>query len=120
MPLDPQAQAFLDQLAAAGGPPLHELSVDQMRQLLLELLGTKGEPESVGAVSDQLIPGPSGPIPIRVYSPRGGGPFPVLVHFHGGGWIAGDLEAYDPTCRALTNAAGCAVVSVALPTGAGT
>lgn len=113
MPLDPQAQAFLDQIAAAGGPPLHELSVDQMRQVLLELLGAKGEAESVGAVSDQLIPGPIGPIPIRVYSPRGGGPVPVLVHYHGGGWIAGDLETYDPICRALTNAAGCAVVSVA-------
>jgi acetyl esterase len=51
-------------------------------------------------------------MPTRIYMPYGTGPFPVLVYLHGGGWVIGDLEAYDATCRALTNAAGCLVVAM--------
>jgi acetyl esterase len=112
MSLDPQAKAFLNQLAAAGAPPLHSLPVEQARQAIAELFATKGEPEPVGKVEDRRIPGPAGQIPLRIYTPRGNGPFPVLVYFHGGGWVIGNLETHDPTCRALTNTAGCMVVSV--------
>jgi acetyl esterase len=112
MPLDPQAQAFLEQLAAAGGPPLHELSVAEARQVIVALFGTQGDPELVGAVEERTIPGAGGEMPTRIYMPYGTGPFPVLVYLHGGGWVIGDLEAYDATCRALTNAAGCLVVAM--------
>jgi acetyl esterase len=53
-----------------------------------------------------------GTIPIRVYTPTGTGPFPILVFFHGGGWVIGDLESHDGLCRSLTNAVGCVTVSV--------
>jgi acetyl esterase len=112
MPLDPLAQAFLEQLAASGAPPLHELSVEQARQVIVELFATQDEPDPVGTVEDRMIPGADGEMPVRIYTPQGQGPFPVLVYFHGGGWVIGNREAYDPTCRALTNAAGCLVVSV--------
>jgi len=112
MPLDPQAQGFLEQLAAAEAPPLHELSVEDARQVIVELFGTKENLEAVGKVEDRMIPGADGEIPVRVYTPEGAGPFPILVYFHGGGWVIGNLDAYDPTCRALTNAARCVVVSV--------
>ena len=112
MPLDPQAQAFLEQLAAAGDPPLHELSVAEARQVIVALFGTQGDPELVGAVEERTIPGAGGEMPTRIYKPYGTGPFPVLVYLHGGGWVIGDLEAYDATCRALTNAAGCLVVAM--------
>jgi len=112
MPLDSQAQGFLEQLAAAGAPPLHELSVAEARQVLVALFGTQGEPEPVGAVEERTIPGAGGEMLTRIYRPYGTGPFPVLVYFHGGGWVIGDLEAYDATCRALTNAAGCLVVAM--------
>ena len=112
MPLDPQAQAFLAQLAAMGAPPLEQLPVDQVRAIYRQLFGGSGEPEAVGNVVDRTIAGPGGPIPLRIYTPNGSGPFPVLVHLHGGGWVVGDLAAYDPICRKLTNAAECAVVSV--------
>lgn len=106
MPLDPQAQAFLEQRAASGTPPLHEFSVEEARQVIVELFGTKDHPEPIGAVEDRTIPGAGGAMPARIYTPQGSGPFPVLVYSHGGGWVIGNLEAYDPTCRALTNAAG--------------
>jgi acetyl esterase len=112
MPLDPQAQGFLEQLAAAGAPPLHELSVDDARQVIVELFGTNENPEPVGKVEDRMIPGADGEISVRVYTPEGTGPFPVLVYYHGGGWVIGNLDAYDPTCRALTNAVRCVVVSI--------
>jgi acetyl esterase len=112
MPLDPQAQAFLEQLAAAGAPPLHELSVAEARQVIVELFRTTGDPEPVGAVAERTIPGAAGEMPTRIYTPHGTGPFPVLVYFHGGGWVIGNLEAYDATCRALTHAAGCIVVAM--------
>ncbi len=108
MPLDPQAKAFLEQ----GGPAIHELPVNQVRELVSSLMSVNASPESVSEVSNRRVPGPGGPIPVRVYLPRSGGSLPVLVYFHGGGWVAGDVDAYDATCRALTNAAGCAVVSV--------
>jgi acetyl esterase/lipase len=112
MPLDPQAQAFLEQLAASGAPPLHELSVAEARQVIVTLFGTPDNPAPVGAVEDRTIAGAVGEMPARIYTPPGRGPFPVLVYFHGGGWVIGNLEAYDPTCRALTNAAGCIVVAM--------
>ena len=112
MPLDPQAQAFLEHLAATGAPPLHELSVEQARQVIVTLFETQGEPEPIRAVQDCTIPGAAGEMPARIYTPHGTGPFPVLVYFHGGGWVIGNLEAYDATCRALTNAAGCLVVAM--------
>ena len=112
MPLDPQAQTFLEQLAAAGAPPLHELSVEEARQVIVQLFGTTGDPEAVGAVQNRTIPGAAGEMPTRIYTPSGTGPFPVLVYSHGGGWVIGNLDAYDATCRALTNAAGCIVVAM--------
>ncbi|PYR36193.1 MAG: lipase [Acidobacteria bacterium] len=112
MPLDPQVQAFLKQAAVPGAPALHELPVPQVRELVASMMGANPNSEAVGAVSNLLVPGPGGEIPIRVYLPRNSGPVPVLVYFHGGGWVAGNVDAYDATCRALTNAAACAVVSV--------
>jgi acetyl esterase len=63
-------------------------------------------------VTNRRIPGPAGEIPIRIYVPNESTSVPVLVYFHGGGWVGGDLDSHDALCRALTNAAGSAVVAV--------
>ena len=112
MALDPQARAVLDQMAEAGGPPINELSVSEARQGSAALAAMQGLPEPVGSVEDRKLPGPDGGIPVRIYVPFGKGPFPVLLYFHGGGWVIGDIESSDGLCRILTNAAGCIVVSV--------
>ena len=112
MPLDPQAQALLDQVKALGGPPLNELSPPDAR-VAAQALGTlSGPPEAVAKVENRTIPGPAGALPVRIYTPAGSGPFPVLVFFHGGGWVIGDLDTQDGACRALAKGAGCLVVSV--------
>jgi acetyl esterase len=112
MLLDPQAKALLDQLRALGAPPLNTLSPVDARRAAKALAGLSGTPETVAAVEHRTIPGPAGPIPLRIYTPTGDGPFPVLVFFHGGGWVIGDLDTQDGACRTLTNGARCVVVSV--------
>lgn len=112
MPLDPQVQTLLEKLDASGIPPFHTLSVVKARQAMLDLFGRKQNPLPVHRVEDRDIPGIAGTIPIRIYTPEGEGPFPVLVYFHGGGWVLGSMATHDPICRELTRAVGCVVVSV--------
>jgi acetyl esterase len=112
MPLDPQARALLDQLKALGAPPLNELSPPDARIAAQALGSLSGPPAAVAKVEDRKIPGPAGEISVRIYTPAGSGPFPVLLFFHGGGWVIGDLDTQDGPCRTLANNAGCVVVSV--------
>ena len=66
----------------------------------------------VGAVRDFAIRGPAGPLPVRHYAPPGGGPRPLLVYLHGGGYVLGDVESYDAPCRLLCRHAGMHLLSV--------
>ena len=111
MPLDPQAEAFLDQVKAMGLPPFEEMTVDQAREAILGMRELAGPPEAI-ATEDRAIPSPDGDIPARIYTPAGSGPFPVLVYFHGGGWVIGNLETIDAPLRALANRASCLTVSI--------
>lgn len=112
MPLDPQAETFLRQLEEMGGSALNEMSPVEAREALAATVESSGEPEPVGEVTNRAIPGPLGDIQIRVYTPEGSGPFPALVYFHGGGWVAGDLEMVNAMCTMLSNRAEAVVVSV--------
>jgi acetyl esterase len=113
MPLDPQAKMLMDQLAALNGPKLSTLTAADARRVTAGSFKLPPERvEKVFKVEDRKIPGPGGEIPIRVYTPQGSGPFPVLVFFHGGGWVICDLDSHDAPCRILTNKVGCVVVSV--------
>jgi acetyl esterase len=74
-----------------------------------------GEVEPVGRLENRTIRGPNGPIDIRVYWPHGDPPaggWPLVVFFHGGGWVICDLDSHDPSCRTITNAVDAVVVSV--------
>lgn len=111
MPLDPQAQTMLDQLNALA-QPLSSMSVPDARRAMMLLASMGGEPSPVAGVVDRRIPGPAGEIPVRIYTPVGTAPLPLLVYFHGGGWVLGSIETHDKICRELANGAGCVVVSV--------
>src|SRR5919201_117445 len=110
MPLDPQAKQVMEQLAALGFPPPHTVSPEQAR------LNAKARPRAAGPevarVEKRNIPGPGPAIPVRIYTPAGAGPFPILVWYHGGGWVVGDLDTADPVARHLAVGASCVVVSV--------
>jgi acetyl esterase len=112
MPLNPQAKAFLDQAAASGAPPLNAMPLDEARKALLALFVPE-QKEAIHKVEDRKISGSGGyQIPVRIYTPSGKAPFPILVYFHGGGWVLGNIDSHDATSRELANKANCIVVSV--------
>src|SRR5690242_3918749 len=99
MPLDPQVALYLQEIAKLSAEPAPELSLaEQRRQSELTALEQAGEPETVAAVADRIIPGPAGDIPLRIYTPEGDGPFPALIYLHPGGWVFGSIAASDPVC----------------------
>jgi acetyl esterase len=115
MPLDPQAQALLDQIAASPTPHLSELTPPEARaafEALIRLVDARGLP--IGRTEDRTIPGPVGEIAIRIYTPIAAGvaALPGLVFFHGGGFVIGSLDSHDALCRQLANEAGARVISV--------
>lgn len=111
MPLDPTTEAILAELAEAGGFAMSEMAPEEAREMYRAMQPPAPEIE-VGAVADRRIPGPEGEIPVRIYRPEGDGPFPLHVHFHGGGWVIGDLDTHDADCREICAGAGCVVVAV--------
>lgn len=109
MELDPESRAVLDEIDAAETVPLHSLSAADAR--VADVLTLAPGPP-VERVEDRTISGPAGPLAIRLYADSAAAGLPVLVWFHGGGWVFGDLELDDGTCRRLAAGSGCAVVSV--------
>jgi acetyl esterase/lipase len=112
MSLDPQAQRVLDAMAALNLKPVESSTPDEARESIRSRTAALGPFEDVAAVADHRLPVVGGEITVRAYSPGGPSPLPVLVYYHGGGWVIGDLYTHDGLCRSLTNAARCAVVSV--------
>lgn len=116
--LEPEMQLILA-LRKRLRPPLSSLSPGQARrQLRREALVHGGAPIEVGAVRDREIPGPAGALRVRHYAPPqveqvgGGQPAPLLVYFHGGGFVVCDLDTHDPVCRFLCRHAGVHVLAV--------
>ncbi len=110
MPLDPQAQNVLDVVAALNLPANHTVSAVEARANAK--MRPRAEGPEVGKVEDRTIAGSGPDIPVRIYTPVGPGPFPILAWFHGGGWVVGDLDSADATARQLTVGANCVTVSV--------
>jgi len=108
--LDPPVREFLDALAASNPPPLEDVPLDELRgrgMTIFDLFG--GPPDPVAAVEDRHT---DAGVPVRVYRPEGEGPFPLVMAFHGGGFVIGTLDEHDPIARSLCRAAGVVVVSV--------
>ena len=138
--LDPEVEAVLEREAAQGGLPLPDRPLAEARADHDGVsVWASGPGQEVARVEDCTIPGPGGPIPVRVYWPAGaeppggpgvardaqphgctepsrcvdpGGTLPVVAYFHGGGWVLGSIGSFDCVCRALSNAAGAILVSV--------
>jgi acetyl esterase len=122
MPLDPRAKRFLNLLAAGKPPRIFDSTVAERRAGLAELLMFGGPELPVAHVADRTVPGPAGPLAVRVYTPHCESPVEAaaatavpgagLVFFHGGGLIAGTVATHDGIARALATAGGCRIVSV--------
>lgn len=117
-----QMQLVLNQLAALGGQPIETLSAAQARtqptptdavKALLTKEGRSAAPDPAVSSTDRTIPGPASALPVRIYTPKSGaGPFPVVVYYHGGGWVIANKDVYDGGARALSKLANAVVISV--------
>jgi acetyl esterase len=113
MPLHPTVVAMAQ--AMQQNPdyrPTHQLTPQAARDGYRALPALLGPAPEVATVADRTIAGPAGPLRVRVYSPKGEGPHPVLMFLHGGGWVIGDLDTHDRECRILCNDTPCLVVAV--------
>ena len=112
MPIDPQVESLLSEMAALGGPPIHELSVAEARTVAEGMTALAGDPIEVAAVDNITIPVDGAEIGARVYTPEGDGPHPIVMFFHGGGWVICSLDTHDNVARAICRDAEALVVSV--------
>ena len=110
MPVDPQIRALLDR--GTGVPETHTLPVEVARRQYEARIALMAPAADIAAVRERAIDGPGGALRLRIYTPRGTGPFPLLVFFHGSGFVLCSLDTHDGMCRNLCAGAGCVVVSV--------
>jgi len=114
MPLDPQIKEVLDELSAIDRPAPWKVPIEQARadfNVLTKAMAAPGA--KVARIENRTIPGPHGDIPVRIYWPEPeGGPLPVVVHFHGSGFVVLGLDSHDHVCRMLCHDAGAIVVAV--------
>ena len=110
--VQPDVAMVLDLLATLNLPPLETLPVEQARALATQLSVGRPSGPAVGEIRDGTLPGAAGPLAYRLYRPASPGPHPVVVYFHGGGWVLGSHDSDDPLCRDLCKRADALIVSV--------
>lgn len=111
MTLHPQIEAMLAN--APEWPGVRSVPVPQLREMVRQSSLAVPQPDvKLARIEDRTIPGPAGEIPVRIYTPEGTGPFPVITYFHGGGWVVGDLDTQDMIARSFAAGSEAIVVSV--------
>ncbi len=111
-PLQPDVQLVLDAMAAMNLPPLESMSPEEAREFMAQSATARPSGPEVGDIVDGTLPGASGDLDYRLYRPATPGPHPVVVYFHGGGWVLGNAQSDDPFCRDLCVQSGCLIISV--------
>ena len=110
MPVDPQIQALLDR--GTGVPATHTLPVDEARRQYEARIALMAAAPEMASVVERSIDGEGGPLKLRIYTPFGDSVFPLLMFFHGSGFVLCSLDTHDGMCRNLAAGIGCVVVSV--------
>ncbi|MHA7815491.1 MAG: alpha/beta hydrolase [Pseudohaliea sp.] len=111
MALDPEVIPLLARLEQEGFPDFETSSLEDLRAA--SVFPPADPPTPVGAIDERSVPGPGGAITVRLYVPEGPGPHPLVMFFHGGGWVVGNLDSHDETVRRLCAGSGAAFASVA-------
>jgi acetyl esterase/lipase len=110
--VQPDVQIVLDVVAELGLPPLESMSVEDARAFSTAMATQRPPGPEVGEIVDGTLPGPAGDLAYRLYRPATPGPHPVVVYFHGGGWVLGSADSDDPLCRDLCVRSGAVIISV--------
>ncbi len=112
LPLHSKTKQFLDELKALNLPPKQTTPIAELRKNAIAKTLSDTAPTEVGSVTNRIVPGPGGELPLRIYRPKTEATFPLLVYFHGGGWAVNNLDTHDELCRKLTTETNSVVVSV--------
>ncbi len=110
--LQPDVAVLLDVMAELGLPPIESLSPDDARAFMTATAAQRPPGPEVGEIVDATLRGADGDLEYRLYRPGTQGPHPIVVYFHGGGWVLGNRESDDPFCRDLCDRTEAIVVSV--------
>ncbi len=110
--LQPDVRLVLGMLADLNLPPIESLGAQGARDFVAAFNASRPAGRPVGEVADGTLPGPDGPLPYRLYRPATPGPHPIVVYFHGGGFVLGDAASDEPFCRDMCRRTGMLVVSV--------
>jgi cation diffusion facilitator CzcD-associated flavoprotein CzcO/acetyl esterase/lipase len=110
--MQPDVALMLQMMESAGVPELHTLSPADARSVM-DMMGQMSPPgPTVGEMVDGTLPGPGGPLEYRLYRPVTPGPHPVVVYFHGGGWVIGNTTSDEAMCRDLCVRADSIIISI--------
>lgn len=109
MTLHPQSQAFVDMIAEQNPPGWEEMTPAEGREVFDGFSPMFGPTVEIARVENLIV---GDQIRVRLYNDHPGTPTPVVLFFHGGGWVLGSVETHDVLCRQLASQSGCAVVSV--------
>lgn len=109
--LQPDAEMVLMEMAAMDLPLMETMSVPEARAFYLQMLADRPPGPDVGELVDAVLPGAAGDLAYRLYRPSTPGPHPVVLYFHGGGWVVGDAISDDPLCRDLCVRSDAIVIS---------
>lgn len=110
--LQPDVRLVLNLLASLNLPPIESMGAAGARAFVNEFNKSRPAGRPIGEIVDGTLPGADGPLPYRVYKPATPGPHPVVVYFHGGGWVLGDEQSDEPFCRDMVRRTGMMFVSV--------
>jgi cation diffusion facilitator CzcD-associated flavoprotein CzcO/acetyl esterase/lipase len=110
--LQPDVRLVLNMLADLNLPPLESFGAQGARDFLAQFNEARPAGRPVGEVLDGTLVGADGPLPYRLYRPATPGPHPIVVYFHGGGWVLGDEQSDDPFCRDMCRRTGMIFLSV--------
>ncbi|WP_040339986.1 flavin-containing monooxygenase [Candidatus Blastococcus massiliensis] len=110
--LQPDVALVLEAMGELGLPPLHSLPPEQLREFMAMADADRPPGPEVGGVVDGVLPGPAGDLEYRLFRPSSPGPHPVVLYFHGGGWVIGNHASDEPFCRDLCVRSEAVVVSV--------
>jgi acetyl esterase/lipase len=110
--VQPDMQMVIDLLATLNLPLLETLPAEGARFLMTQLATGRPPGPVIGEITDGTLPGADGPLPYRLYRPATPGPHPIVVYFHGGGWVLGSHDSDDPLCRDLCKRADALILSV--------
>ncbi|MEM7255352.1 MAG: alpha/beta hydrolase fold domain-containing protein [Pseudomonadota bacterium] len=111
-PLQPDVQLVLEFVASLELPPIESMPPEGARDFIEQSNAQRPPGPKVGEVIDGRLPGADGELDYRLYRPDSPGPHPLVVYFHGGGWVLGHASSDDPFCRDLCVQSDCIIVSV--------